>query len=129
MEAWLIVLITISAGLVLFSSIMYCKNKKNKRSINGTAASQPVVVVSNGMQNTFIPSTNRAAVYNARNHPNQQIMQVTTGQVYAQQQVYPQQFYPPQQQSVHFQPTIMQTQQFYTASTHHALPQPSVPRR
>jgi hypothetical protein len=140
MEAWLIILITISTGLVFFGSVLYCKSRKNKRPQNGVVMSQPVVVVSNGLQNSFIPSTNHSTVYNAR---DTSVILAHTNRV-PQQQMYlgsQQQFYQPQQaphhyvqqnqqyvqQNQQFQPNMMQNQQLYPATAHKVMVQPTAP--
>lgn len=145
MEPWLIILITISAGLVFFGLVLFLKSRKNKRPRHAAGMSQPVIVVSSGTQNSFIPSTNRSAAYNVRDNQNQSSFVALSygngqqGQVFqqppGQHQMYPgvqqqQQFYPPQpyaQQNQQFQPNMMQNQQLYPATVHRVMAQPTAP--
>jgi hypothetical protein len=121
---------------------MICKNRKSKRLQDGAVISQPVVFVSNAAQNSFIPSTNRSAVFNSRDQNNSSIQlgyrsYNNNGQVFQQPlqpQIYPgvqqqQQIFPPHQyiqQNQQVQPNTMQNQQLYAATTHRVMT-PSAP--
>lgn len=66
MEAWIIVIITISCGLGLFGIIFAFKHRKNKRRDLPMVQPQPVVVVSS-VNTNMIPSTSRAPAFNVGN--------------------------------------------------------------
>lgn len=62
MEAWLIILITVSVGAALFGIAFFLKNRKTKKLAAQTTAHSYVVPNSN-----YIPSTGQAPVFNMGN--------------------------------------------------------------
>jgi len=77
MQPWLIVLVTLLSGGILFGIIFYFKNRKNKN--QPAAVTNPVVMYTNS---TAIPSTNRAPAYNIGTPPTMyQYSSVTANQV------------------------------------------------
>jgi len=97
MDAWIIILITISSGVLILGLIMVSKNMKRKRQ------QHPNVLLSSP---TFIPSTNSAPAYNTRQpatifqtaHPvaGAVIMPQTHPQPYMMQQPQPYMLQQPQ---------------------------------
>lgn len=120
MEAWLIVVITISSGLIIFGVLMFMKTKKNRQDQQQNSLRIHPIVFSSGTKNT-IPSTSSSNILNARDQRTQTY--IVTGQVYQQSQVHsnsPQHFYSQQQHSTptnqSIQQHMMQIQQFYPSS-------------
>jgi hypothetical protein len=137
MEAWLIILITISSGLVVLGLILFLKSRKTTRQ----PTFQTRVDVSSAMNNT-IPSTNHSSVVNAGNPRNQTYMMTgyvpqqthvyehgyqqsvfqqqrgVNTQMYPQQQFQPQQQLQPQQQQFQPQPPFQPQQQFIPQQQH-----------
>ena len=140
MQPWLIVLITISSGIVLFGLIMCLKNRKAKNRRTGGAihSSQPVMVVTSNTSH-IVPSTSGAPRYNVG---NSQILHQQPGIIYTNQshmpmqfqsrdyhpqsqQIYqpPQQMYPVQPQQVVY-PSQAQASQYYQTTMHKVVAQP-----
>lgn len=73
MEAWLIILITVSVGAALFGIAFYLKNRKTKKLAAQATAHRLNYVVPNS---NYIPSTGQAPVFNMGN-PQQTFQQGT----------------------------------------------------
>ena len=119
MRSWLIILITVSVGLILFGIIFFIKKKKNQR-----RSRNPVMFTNTAV----VPSTNHAPAYNMGASPTMYQYQTVTAQ-----QVYPIQQHPPGYNVQMYPPTQGQ-QQFYPpahgqAPTAPAMPMPSAPNR
>lgn len=74
MEAWLIILITVSVGVALFGIAFFLKDRKAKKLAAQTTAHRPHYVVSNS---NYIPSTGQTPIFNMGN-PQQTFQQGTT---------------------------------------------------
>lgn len=98
MEAWLIILITISSGLAIFTIAMVLKNRKKKHQPNAFTAP---VMISNA---NVVQSTNRSPAFNTGNPPTtvQYTVHHTNVPVFSS--------IPPAYQG---HPHMMQTQQVY----------------
>lgn len=73
MEAWLIILITVSVGLALFAIAFTLKNRKTKKLAAQSTAHRTNYVVPNS---NYIPSTGQAPIFNMGN-PQQTFQQGT----------------------------------------------------